>query len=442
MGGEWLHICLGDVCAKIGSGATPRGGNSVYLDAGDIALIRSQNVHNDGFRREGLTYITEKHADELMNVEIHPGDVLLNITGDSVARCCQVPDDILPARVNQHVAIIRPDPAKLDAQFLRYALVTPTMQEQLFAWAAAGATRNALTKKMIETLEVTTPADITEQRAIAHILGTLDDKIELNRRMNETLEAIARAIFKSWFVDFDPVRAKAEGRDTGLSADVAALFPDGFEDSELGEIPRGWRVTPFADTVDIFSGGTPRTSEPRFWDGDIYWFTVRDTPPSGDIFVVATERRITEAGVIESATQILPLGTTIISARGTVGNVTLVGVPMAMNQTCYGLRGSSGCANYTYFATRNLISTFRQYTHGTVFDTITRETLRTIPVVEPLVTLQHAFERLVDPILRRVLTNVHQSVTVMSIRDVLLPKLMSGELRVTEAERFLTSAPV
>ena len=97
-----------------------------------------------------------------------------------------------------------------------------------------------------------------EQRAIAHILGTLDDKIELNRRMNETLEAMARAIFKSWFVDFDPVRAKAEGRDPGLPRHIADLFPDRFEDSELGEIPAGWEVRSFAETVDIFGGGTPK----------------------------------------------------------------------------------------------------------------------------------------------------------------------------------------
>ena len=162
-------------------------------------------MHNDGFRREGLVFITPEHAEELRNVEVQPNDVLLNITGDSVARCCQVDPSILPARVNQHVAIIRPDPARLDPRFLRYVLISPQMQAQLLSWARAGGTRNALTKGMIESLEIYAPADVSEQRAIAHIVGTLDDKIELLRRMNETLEAMARALFKSWFVDFDPV---------------------------------------------------------------------------------------------------------------------------------------------------------------------------------------------------------------------------------------------
>ncbi|WP_298188320.1 DUF559 domain-containing protein [Metallibacterium sp.] len=208
MAGEWTLINLDDVCSKIGSGATPRGGSDVYLESGPYALIRSQNVYNDGFHHDGLAYIDEKHAAELDGVEVLKGDVLLNITGDSVARACQVDPSVLPARVNQHVAIIRPDSDKLDPRFLRYFLVSPEMQVKLLSWAGSGGTRNALTKGMIESVGVLAPEDITEQRAIAHILGTLDDKIELNRRMSETLEAMARTLFKAWFVDFEPVRAK------------------------------------------------------------------------------------------------------------------------------------------------------------------------------------------------------------------------------------------
>ena len=181
---------------------------------------------------------------------------MLNITGDSVGRVCQVDPRILPARVNQHVAIIRPDTSRLDARFLRYYLVSPDTQAKLLSWAGSGGTRNALTKGMIEALEVFAPRDIAEQRAIAYILGTLDDKIELNRRMSETLKAIARATFKSWFVDFDPVRAKAEGRDPGLPARFVDLFPNRLVDSEVGEIPEGWRVAPLPDVIKV---NPPRT---------------------------------------------------------------------------------------------------------------------------------------------------------------------------------------
>src|ERR1035437_3358440 len=204
MAGDWTPLRLGDACSKIGSGATPRGGSDVYLQDGPYSLIRSQNVYNEGFHREGLAFIGPKHAAALGNVEVLEGDVLLNITGDSVARACKVDPNVLPARVNQHVAIIRTDSRQLDARFLRYYLVSPEMQTRLLSWAGSGGTRNALTKGMIESFGVLAPRDVAEQRAIAHILGTLDDKIELNRRMNGTLEAMARALFNSWFVYFDP----------------------------------------------------------------------------------------------------------------------------------------------------------------------------------------------------------------------------------------------
>ena len=247
-GGEWREVRLGEVCTKIGSGATPRGGKEVYLEDGPYALIRSQNIYNSGFVHNGLAYIGDEHAEALHNVKVLPDDVLLNITGDSVARVCQVDPLVLPAHVNQHVAIIRPDPHKLDAAYLRYYLASPIVQALLLSWAGSGGTRNALTKQMIESFVVKAPQDLEEQRAIAHVLGTLDDKIELNRRMNETLEAMARALFKSWFVDFEPVRAKMEGRWRrgeslpGLPADLYDLFPDRLAPSELGEIPEGWEV--------------------------------------------------------------------------------------------------------------------------------------------------------------------------------------------------------
>ena len=237
--GDWTSINLGRVCTKIGSGATPRGGKDVYLSSGPYVLIRSQNVFNDGFHHDGLAFISERHAAELANVDVLEGDVLLNITGDSVARACQVDPSVLPARVNQHVALVRPDPEELDPRFLRYFLVSSEMQTKLLTWASSGGTRNALTKGMIESFDVPAPQDIGEQRAIAHILGTLDDKIELNRRMIETLEAMARALFKSWFVDFDPVHAKVEGHDPGLPQSLADLFPAHLVDSDLGEIPGG-----------------------------------------------------------------------------------------------------------------------------------------------------------------------------------------------------------
>jgi len=268
--------------------------------------------------------------------------------------------------------------------------------------------------------------DISVQRAIVEILGSLDDKIELNRRMNETLEAIAQAIFNSWFVDFDPVRAKAEDRDTGLPNGIADLFPDHFYD----KLPIGWAVKPFSDTVNIIGGGTPKTSVPDYWNGDIPWFSVVDAPNYSQIWVIKTAKNITQDGIENSSTRILDIGTTIISARGTVGKIALVGVPMAMNQSCYGLRGNKDEHGYfTYFSTKHIVSMLKQSAHGSVFDTITRGTLASIKVVVPPDNVIAEYEKIVHPIMVRIRLSRLESDSLISLRDTLLPKLISGEIR-------------
>lgn len=251
MNALWSWKRLGDCCLKIGSGATPTGGKESYHEHGPVSLIRSQNVHNNGFSSSGLAFIDEVQAKKLNNVNVEVGDILLNITGDSVARVCLAPPKYLPARVNQHVAIIRPMPDIFDSRYLRYFLTSPYQQNLMLGVAGAGATRNALTKLMIEEFKVPCPS-IKVQRSIGDILSVLDDRIYLLQETNTTLEAIAQALFKSWFIDFDPVHAKAEGREPeGMDAETAALFPDSFEDSELGIIPKNWYVTNLGDAYEI-----------------------------------------------------------------------------------------------------------------------------------------------------------------------------------------------
>ncbi|MEG2013887.1 MAG: restriction endonuclease subunit S [Anaerovoracaceae bacterium] len=184
---QWKKYKLGDICTKIGSGATPKGGKESYLGGG-ISLIRSQNVLDFSFSTNGLVYINDGQADKLNNVSIEKNDILLNITGDSVARTCIVPDEILPARVNQHVSIIRGDRNKVVNEYLFYYLQYKKVY--LLSIAQGGATRNALTKKMIEDIELTIPY-LPEQKRIVNILKSLDDKIELNRRINDNLKISA-----------------------------------------------------------------------------------------------------------------------------------------------------------------------------------------------------------------------------------------------------------
>ena len=224
---------------------------------------------------------------------------------------------------------------------------------------------------------------------------------------------------------------------------IADLFLDHFEDSKLGEIPSGWEVQPLTDTVEIIGGGTPKTSVPEYWNGDIPWFSVVDAPDDSDMWVVDTEKKITQEGVANSSTRLLPVGTTIISARGTVGRIALVGVPMTMNQSCYGLRGLAGKNGYfTYFATRALIASLRQHADGSVFDTITRDTLAGVSIALPPTALIENFETQVGPMSERIRAASLSARTLAALRNTLLPKLISGALRLRDAERALTDTPV
>ena len=433
--GQWREMPLGDVCTKIGSGATPRGGRDVYLEEGLYTLIRSQNVYNDGFHREGLAFIGDHHADELKTVEVFEEDVLLNITGDSVARVCQVAPDVLPARVNQHVAIIRPDSANLDPGYLRYYLVSSEMQILLLSWAGSGGTRNALTKAMIESLEVRLPP-MLEQRAIAHILSTLDDKIELNRRMNETLEAMARALFKSWFVDFDPVRAKMEGQWRrgeslpGLPVDLYDLFPDRLVDSELGEVPDGWEVKALGEVVEVVGGTTPSTKVIEFWQGGTHcWATPKDLSNLSTPVLLDTERKITDAGLDKIGSGLLPTGTVLLSSRAPIGYLAVSEEPVAINQGFIGIPPREKVSNlFMLYWCEASHEEIVNHANGSTFLEISKGNFRQLMVVMPDNAAMTTFDRSVRPLYERIVSNERESRSLAAQRDALLPGLVSGEV--------------
>ena len=438
MASEWRTFTLGEICDfRAGSVFKPAlkgkaSGDFPFVKVSDMNLpanaVRIQVANN---------WVSCEDVTELKARPLPPGTVIFAKIGEALRqnRLRQLTRDTL---IDNNMMGAIPSEDKVDPHYFYYAL-----SQFDFADIAQGTALPYLTVAALSTLTLDVPP-ISEQRAIAHILGTLDDKIELNRKQNETLEAMARALFKAWFVDFEPVRAKMEGRWQrgqslpGLPAHLYDLFPDRLVESELGEIPEGWEVKSFADTVEIIGGGTPKTSVAEYWGGDIPWFSVVDAPPAPDVWVLDTEKKITHAGVENSSTRILPVGTTIISARGTVGRLALVGVPMAMNQSCYGLRGKLGHRGFfNYFTTRQLVSTLQHRTHGSVFDTITRDTLAGAQVVAPPLAVVETFERLVAPALDRIREALFESRSLATTRNTLLPKLISGELRVPDVDKFM-----
>ena len=430
----WREVTLSNVCTKIGSGATPRGGKDVYLQNGPYTLIRSQNVYNEGFRSNGLASISDRHADELQHVEVSEGDVLLNITGDSVARVCQVAPDVLPARVNQHVAIIRPDSTSLDSGYLRYYLVSPKMQALLLSWAGSGGTRNALTKRMIESLEIPLPP-LTKQRAIAHVLGTLDDKIELNRRMNETLEAMARAIFQDWFVDFGPVRAKLEGKEPYLSPELWSLFPDRLVDSELGEIPDGWEVKGLGDVCDKPQYGYTQSAR---------------SEPVGPKFLRITD--INKKPWIEWASvphceiadedfekYRLYKGEILIARMADPGHGCMIEEEQPAVFASYLIRFRPIHKRYARYLQYWLRSDaywelVRGRGAGTTRLSVNAKILSGFPFVAPTNAVLEQFGEQMDSLRSRIVINTKESQALAALRDVLLSKLVSGEVLAGSSE--------
>ena len=432
---DWRVRSVDDVCLCVTSGGTPSRRDSAYYAAGNWPWVKTQELQ-DGWLDDTEEHITDEAVASSSAKVLPEKTVLVAMYGATVGQLGLLRR---PMTCNQACSALIVDPAKADFRYLFFQLLHSRSQ---LKGLATGAAQQNLSGVLIKSLRFPFPP-LPEQRAIAHILGTLDDRIELNRRMNETLEAMARALFKSWFVDFDPVRARAEGHDPGLPKPLADLFPDSFEDSELGEIPKGWEVRPFAGIVEIIGGGTPKTSVAEYWDGEIPWFSVVDAPNGADVWVVDTEKKITREGVENSSTRILPVGTTIISARGTVGRIALVGVPMAMNQSCYGLQGKEDRREFfMYFATRELVACLRQHAHGSVFDTITRDTLAGVSVAAPSAELIEAFETRVGSSMERIRAGLFESRTLAALRDALLPKLISGELRVKDADDLVQEATV
>ena len=331
MASEWKQVTFADVIELI-SGGTPKTNVPEYW-GGPIPWL-SVTDFNTGYRWVGKAekMITDLGLAESATTILNRGDIIISARG-TVGVVAQLSK---PMAFNQSCYGIRGRQGIAETTFVYYALRHAVSQMQQVAHGGVFSTITRDTFKIIELLLPT----LSEQRSIAHILGTLDDKIELNRKMNETLEAMSRVIFKAWFVDFEPIRAKMEGRWQrgqslpGLPAHLYDLFPDRLVDSELGEIPEGWEIRPFAENVEIIGGGTPKTSVAEYWDGEIPWFSVVDAPFLSDVWVMNTEKKITEEGLKNSSTKVLPIGSTIVSARGTVGRIALVGKPMAMNQSC------------------------------------------------------------------------------------------------------------
>ena len=385
-------VKLADICQKIGSGATPRGGKEAYRAEG-IALVRSQNVLDFSFSSDGLAYINDEQADKLRNVELQSGDVLLNITGDSVARACLMDDDYLPGRVNQHVAIIRVDESKAVNSYLLYYL--QWRKSHLLQLASAGATRNALTKGMIEQLEIDLPS-LDEQRKVVGILDSIQNKIKLNHEINDNLYAQAKAIFYNYFINIDT-------------------------------IPTGWEKGSLLDIASYLNGLAMQKFRPDERETGLPVLKIKELRQG----FCDADSELCSPGI--KSEYIIKDGDVVFSWSGSLLVDIWCGGTCGLNQHLFKVTSKVYDKWFYYLWTAHHLDRFIAIAadKATTMGHIKREELAKAEVLIPSDIAYQNIRSIMNPIFDLIISNRIEAHRLAELRDELLPKLMSGELDVS-----------
>jgi type I restriction enzyme S subunit len=423
-GDGWREVTVEDLKALTENAlATGPFGSSIssrHFQEYGVPVIRGSNLSEDVGTRlndNGLVFVSEEKAAEFKRSIIRKGDLVFTCWG-TINQVGLIDNR---AKYSEYVISNKqmkftPDSTKADSLFLYYLFSGPQMQD-VIKNQAIGSSVPGFNLGQLRAMRLSVPR-LDEQQAIAHILSTLDDKIELNRRMNETLEAMARAIFKSWFVDFDPVRAKAEGRDPGLPKHLAPLFPHRFHNSELGLIPEDWRVYRWGELATLEYGRSLSGYENGKAPYPVYG---------------------TNGRIGSHSTPLCSHPGIIIGRKGAYRGVHFCNSPFFVIDTAFYLEPKQPLElRWAYYELlRQDINTMDS---GSAIPSTSREDFYSLPVLAPPFDIQQCFVKLLAPIWTRQEQSQKEALTLAAVRDALLPKLISGELRVKDAERVLAEA--
>ncbi|MBS7790092.1 restriction endonuclease subunit S [Roseococcus sp. SDR] len=303
----------------------------------------------------------------------------------------------------------------------------------------SGSAQASINRNFLYPIPIEVPGR-EEQDRIATLLGALDDKIALHAKMNATLEAMARAVFEDWFIRFGPVRTKAEGRaPPGLAPDLAALFPDRLTETADGEVPGGWRCSTVGEEVECVGGSTPSTDAAHLWHpGEHAWTTPKDLAQRPEPFLLTTSRKISAAGLAGISSGLLPVGSVLLSSRAPIGYRAITAIPVAINQGYIGLRCTSAIGpEFVYLWLGANMDGIHARANGSTFMEISKASFRPIPMLVPPQGIMEGFVSLVRPMFDRIRTNQEETRTLTELRDLLLPRLISGQLRLRGAEHAL-----
>ncbi len=427
---DWHKVAIGEI-ADIFGGGTP-------------STKKAENF--DGV----IPWLTPKDLSGIHDRYMECGERNLSQQGlnSSSAKLLPAGSVLLSTRAPIGYVALAKNPIATNQGFRSLVVRDGVFSEYLYYWLrlnteelerhASGSTFRELSGSSLKNIELFLPP-LPEQRAIAHILGTLDDRIELNRRMNETLEAMARAIFQDWFVDFGPVKAKMESRDPYLPPEIWGLFPDALDDESK---PAGWQTSNIGTEVNVVGGSTPSTKNPAYWEkGNHHWATPKDLSKLVSPVLLDTERKVTDAGIKKISSGLLPVGTVLLSSRAPIGYLAITSVRTAVNQGFIAMVCKKRLPNiFVLFWCYENIGYIKDISGGSTFSEISKGAFRPLPVVVPAEPALAAFEVIVRPLYDRIVANDKETQLLSHSRDLLLPKLISGRIRLRDAERLIGEA--
>jgi type I restriction enzyme, S subunit len=431
---DWPEKTLGEICSKItdGSHSSPKS----VENGKPMASVKDLNTY--GLNLNSARHISEDDFQKLVKQGCKPllGDVLIAKDGNTALDTVCVQRENEDVVLLSSVAILRPNTDDIIPEFLKFYFSNKPTISYLKTNFISGAAIPRVILKDFKKAIISLPS-ITEQKSIATVLGTLDDKIENNRKMNETLEEMAHAIFKSWFLDFDPVHAKVTGNAPAhMDADTAALFPSSFGDEGL---PMGWSLKAIEEIGDVITGKTPSTKHTEYFGNEYPFIKI---PNMNSVWVSETEILLSKAGHQTQAKKLLPKGAVLVSCIASVGAVSIAKKPSHTNQQVNAVIPTKGCpTSWMYCALVSLrTEIIGMASGGSVTPNLNKGDFSRIKVICSSNLLIVSFDKIVGPLFDKILSNDEENQTLTELRDTLLPKLMSGEIRVTDAEREVEAA--
>jgi type I restriction enzyme, S subunit len=437
---DWEDVTLSDVSdpsRKITYGIVQPG----QLHSEGVPIVRVNNFRGNSLDLTDRLAVSPEIEAKYRRSRPRPGDLLISLVG-SIGQLAIAPPEIEGWNLARAVGLV-PFANQAVANWSFYSLQS-TASQDFMNQRANTTVQTTFNLKDLARIPIQLPPE-WEMDRILTTLQALDDKIELNRRMNETLEAMARAVFRDWFVDFGPTRRKAVGEtdpaailgdllsNSTQAPPLAALFPDSFGANGL---PEGWEEREVGELCPIVGGGTPSTKEPAFWDGGTHnWATPKDLSRLSGLFLRETERQVTDVGLAKVSSGLSPVGSVLLSSRAPIGYVAIAEEPVAVNQGFIVMQPTPAFpTEFAYFWTLENLDLIKANANGSTFQEISKKNFRPLRVNHAGDELTARFAEVAGPMMNLIRNNEQENQTLAATRDLLLPKLMSGDLRLTSTE--------